>query len=69
MHPAILDRNRKRTRAKSSSPLEIRVQDLQPVAARPAPVAAAGALRHDPLEAELAGVGEHDRALGRQRLR
>ena len=46
--------------------LEVRVQDLQPVAARPAPIAAAGPLRHDPLEAEPASVGEHDRALSRQ---
>ena len=46
--------------------LEFGVPDLQPVPARPATIAAAGPLRHDPLEAELAGVGEHDRAFGRQ---
>ena len=33
--------------------LEFGVQDLQPVPARPATIAAAGPLRHDPLEASL----------------
>jgi len=46
--------------------LELGIQALQPIAARPAAVPAAGPLRHDPLEAQLAGVSEHDRALGRQ---
>ena len=43
-----------------------RVPALQPTAACPAPIAAAGAFGHDPLQAELAGVGEHGRALGRE---
>ena len=51
-----------------SRPHERRVLRLQPAAARPAPIEAAGALRHDPFEAQLAGVGEHDRALGLDRL-
>jgi hypothetical protein len=46
--------------------LESRVLRLQPLAARPAPIAAAGALRHDPLKAHLASPGEHERSLGHQ---
>jgi hypothetical protein len=47
----------------TSPALKLRTQALQPVAARPAFIATAGALRHDALEAQLAGVGEHDRAV------
>ena len=52
-----------------SSPLKLRVQAFEPIAARAAAIAAADALRHDPLQAELAGVVEHGRALGRRALR
>jgi hypothetical protein len=52
----------------TSRPHERRVLRLQPAAARPAPIEAAGALRHDPFEAQLAGVGDRDRALGLDRL-
>ena len=50
-----------------SSPLKLRVQAFEPIAARAAAIAAADAPRHDPLQAELASVGEHSRALDRQR--
>ena len=49
-------------------PDKIRVLRLQPVAAFPAPIEAALSLRHDALKAELAGLGEHDRAFGGERL-
>ena len=49
-------------------PDKIRVLPLQPVAAFPAPIEAALSLRHDALKAELAGLGEHDRAFGGERL-
>ena len=56
-------------RARRSSPaLKLGAEALQPVPARPASIAAAGALRHDALEAERAGVGEHDRALASDRF-
>jgi hypothetical protein len=48
--------------------LESWVLRLQPVAAFPAPIEAALSLRHDALKAELAGLGEHDRAFGGERL-
>ena len=51
-----------------SRPSEIWVHGLQPVAAFPAPIAAAALLRHDALEAQFAGLGEHDRALGDERF-
>ena len=47
-----------------SRPDEIRVLGLQPVPARPALIEAALSFRHDALKAELAGLGEHNRALG-----
>jgi hypothetical protein len=50
-----------------SPALKLGAEALQPVPARPAFIAAAGALRHDALEAELAAVREHDRALVRDR--
>jgi hypothetical protein len=54
--------------AASSRPDEIRVLRLQPIAAWAALIEAARPLRHDPFEAEVAGVGEHDGALGRERF-
>src|SRR6516164_5560116 len=51
-----------------SGPLEGRVLALEPMPAVPAPVEAAGALRHDPLQAHLARLGEDERALGLDRL-
>jgi hypothetical protein len=39
--------------------LESRVLRLEPAAARPTPISAACALRHDPLQAQLAGLGEY----------
>ena len=51
-----------------SRPDEIRVLGLQPIAAPPAPIEAALAFRHDAFEAEFAGFGEHDRALGGERF-
>jgi hypothetical protein len=48
--------------------LVLRAQALEPVLACPAAIAAAGALRHNPLEAERAGVGEHGRAVASDRL-
>jgi hypothetical protein len=45
----------------ASRALEVWVQALQPIPAHPAPIAAAGALRHDPLEAQFARLGEHER--------
>ena len=55
-------------RTNASRPDEIRVLGLQPVPARPALIEAARPLRHDAFEAELARLGEHDRALGGERL-
>ena len=49
-----------------SSPRKGRALRLQPLPAVSAPISAAGALRDDPLQTQLAGLGEHDRALGRQ---
>ena len=51
-----------------SRPDERRVARLQPVSATAAPIEAAGPLRHDPLEAHLAGLGEDELALGLDRL-
>ena len=48
---------------RKSPALEVRVQAFEPVAAHPAAIAAAGTLRHDPLEAQLARLGEHERAV------
>jgi hypothetical protein len=48
--------------------LEVLVQALQPVAAHPAAISAAGPLRHNPIESQLARLGEHERALGVDRL-
>jgi hypothetical protein len=53
--------------AASSRPNEIRVLGLQPVTASAAAIEAALSLRHDAFEAELAGFGEHDCALGGDR--
>jgi hypothetical protein len=44
------------------------VLGLQPVATSPALVEAALSLRHDAFEAELAGFGEHDCAVGGERV-
>jgi hypothetical protein len=52
----------------SSPALILGTRALQPVAARPAPIAAAGALRHNTLQAQLAGVGEHHCAITSDRL-
>jgi hypothetical protein len=52
----------------SSRPDERRVASLQPVSATAALVETADPLRHDSLEAQLAGLGEDDRALGLDRL-
>ena len=46
---------------RKSPALEVRVQAFEPVAAHPAAIAAADPLRHDPFEAVLAGVREHER--------
>ena len=44
-------------------PRKTRVLRLRPAPAIAAPIGAADALQDDPLEAQLAAVGEHDRAL------
>jgi hypothetical protein len=44
--------------------LESRVLRLHPLSAIPARISAADALRDDPLQAHLAGPGEHERSLG-----
>jgi hypothetical protein len=49
-----------------SSPDKRRVLRLQPLAAVSARISAASALRDDPLEAQLPGLGEHERSLGHQ---
>jgi hypothetical protein len=49
-------------------PDKIPVLRLQPVAVFPAPIEAALSLRYDALKAEVAGLGEHDRAFGGERL-
>ena len=51
-----------------SRPDEIRVLGFQPIAAPPAAIEAALALRHDAFQVELARLGEHDRALGGERF-
>jgi hypothetical protein len=51
-----------------SRPHELWVPALQPAPAGPASIEAALALRDDPLEVQLAGVGEHERALALDRL-
>ena len=68
LHYSIAPASRASSVEACSLPQKVRVLRLQPAAARPAPIEAAGALRHDPLKAQLAGVGEHDRALGLDRL-
>jgi hypothetical protein len=52
-----------------SPPDEIRVLGLEPIAASPALIEAAPALRHDPLKAKFAGLGEHERAFGRESVK
>jgi len=59
-------KHRKNDAELASPPLKCRVLRLQLAAARPAPISAACALRHDPLQAQLARLSEHDRALGLQ---
>jgi hypothetical protein len=58
-----------RREAWRSGPNEIRVLGLQPIAAGPALLEAARPLRHDPLKAHLAGLGEHSTDPAFQRLR
>jgi hypothetical protein len=49
-----------------SRPLKLRVLRLQPLPAVSARISAAGALRDDPLQAQLARLREHERSLGHQ---
>jgi hypothetical protein len=49
-----------------SPPSKRRIFDLQPISARPAPVDAPEALRHEALNAKLARLGEHERAVDLQ---
>ena len=49
-----------------SAPCESRVFDLQPISARPAQIDASAALGHDALNAKLARLGEHKRAVNLQ---
>jgi hypothetical protein len=54
--------------SRESRPDEIRILRLQPTAAPPALVEAAGSLRHDPLQAKLAGFGVYYRAIFDERF-
>jgi hypothetical protein len=54
------------SRGIGSHPLELRVHRLQPLPAVFARIPAASALRDNPLQAQLASLGEHERSLGRQ---
>src|SRR5208282_5305485 len=58
--------NRRAVARHGSHPLKLRVLRLQPLAAVSARISAASALRDDPLQAHLAGLGEHERSLGHQ---
>jgi len=51
-----------------SRPDEIRVDHLQPVPTLPARIETSRPLRHNAFKTQLAGLGEHDRALCGERL-
>src|SRR5271165_6199428 len=60
---------RRGTLLSPSLPHKRRVLRLQPLShclLFPLPISAAGALRYDPLQTQLAGLGEHERSIGRR---